>query len=108
MITTLAGGIYAKQHVLYAAMSDALGGVGLTPALAAGGEGFGAPPPGLAKTTSVNIREIFRERSVSRERERSVESRRGGPLVALNYYGNDRAEARDLQRDLEAWLSRNR
>lgn len=108
LITTLAGGIYAKQHVLYAAMSDALGGVGLTPAMAAGGEGFGAPPPGLAKTTSVNIREIFRERSVSRERERSVESRRGGPLVALNYYGSDRAEAGDLQRDLEAWLSRNR
>ncbi|QGP91711.1 Phage-related minor tail protein [Neomoorella glycerini] len=107
LITTLAGGIYAKQHVLYAAMSDVLGGAGLTPALAAGGEGFAAPPPGLAKTTSVNIREIFRERSITRERERSVETRRGGPLVALHYYGNDRAEARDLLRDLEAWLSRN-
>ncbi len=108
LITTLAGGIYAKQHVLYAAMSDVLGGAGLTPALAAGGEGFAIPPPGLAKATSINIREIFRERSITRERERNVETRRGGPLVALHYYGNDRAEARDLLRDLEAWLSRNR
>lgn len=105
LMTTFAAGMRAKQGMLHAAMSMALSGMELAPAMAGTGGGLRTPAPGLAKRTSLNIREIFREKS--RESERVYESRRG-PLVALNYRSGDRREAEGLLYELEAWLARNK
>lgn len=105
LMTTFAAGIHTKQSVLHAAMSRALSGMELAPAMAGAGGGLRTPAPGLAKRTSLNIREIFREKS--RESERVYESRRG-PLVALHYRSGDRREAEGLLHELESWLARNK
>ncbi len=111
LIETLAGGMSSRSGLLQGTMNRIFNGMQLAPDLSpalsfGGGGGFPAPSIGMMERSTFSFREIFSEQN-SKKDSRSGKDR-NGPLVALNYYGDDHEEAEDLMRELRQFLARRR